>query len=104
MRTVTATICACLAAAALLPGARTARKSPSELTVILDFKGPHSRTSLNEMKREAGLILLPSGLRLSWGVAGEHPDAAYSDLAVMTFHGDCEFAAAPPRYDELGPY
>jgi len=105
MRTVHTTICVCLAAALALPlGARTARKSPSELTVILDFRGPHSRISLNEMKREAGLILLSSGVRLTWGILGENPEAVYNDLAVMTFHGDCEFAAAPPRYDELGPY
>jgi hypothetical protein len=50
------------------------------------------------------MILLSSGVRLAWGIAGEHPEAVYSDLAVMMFRGDCEFAAAPPRYDELGPY
>jgi hypothetical protein len=89
-------------------GAGVDRVSPSVLTVILDFKGPHSRTSLKEMERESGQILNSSGVHLDWRMLGEDPYASYRDLVVMTFRGACEFASAssipaPPLYDELGP-
>jgi hypothetical protein len=97
-------ICVCLIAGLAVPlGAGVDRVSPSVLTVILDFKGPHSRTSLNEMKRESGQILRSSGVQLDWRMLGEDPFASYSDLVVMTFKGACEYEPAAPLYDELGP-
>jgi len=97
-------ICVCLIAGLAVPlGAGVDRVSPSVLTVILDFKGPHSRTSLKEMKRESGQILNSSGVQLDWRMLGEDPFASYSDLVVMTFRGACEFEPAAPLYDELGP-
>jgi hypothetical protein len=97
-------ICVCLIAGlAVSLGAGVDRVSPSVLTVILDFKGPHSRTSLKEMKRESGQILSSSGVQLDWRMVGENPFASYSDLVVMTFRGACEFEPAAPLYDELGP-
>ncbi|HWF11916.1 MAG TPA: hypothetical protein VG297_25785 [Bryobacteraceae bacterium] len=92
-----------IAAVALPLGAGVDHSSPSVLTVLLDFRGPHSRASLTEMKRESGLILRSSGVELDWKMLGEDPFATYSDLVVMTFKGSCEFEPAPPRYDELGP-
>jgi hypothetical protein len=83
--------------------AGTDRVTPSVLTVILDFKGPYSRTSLQEMKRESGQILNSSGVRLQWRMLGENPLETFSDLVVMTFRGSCEYEPAAPRYDELGP-
>jgi hypothetical protein len=97
-------ICVCLIAALAVPlGAGVERMSPSVLTVILDFKGPHSPTSLKEMKRESGLILHSSGVELDWHILGEDPFASYRDLVVMTFKGACEYQPAAPIYDELGP-
>jgi hypothetical protein len=91
-----------------LPLAATAvNMPPSELTVILDFKGPHARVSVNEMKRESGVILKSTGIVLKWRMLGEDPSASYSDLVVITFNGACSYQPpepAPPRYDELGPY
>jgi len=83
--------------------ARIEQKSSSDLTVILDFKGPHSQTSMKEMEREAGLVLKSSGVRLSWRILGQDPSAVYSELVVMTFRGPCQYDPAPPRYDESGP-
>ena len=104
MRTLPVSICACLIGVLALPlGARIEQKSPPELTVILDFKGPHSQTSVKEMEREAGLVLKSSGIRLGWRVLGQDPTAAYNDLVVMTFRGACQYDPAPPRYDESGP-
>ena len=97
-------ICFCLIAGLTVPlGAGVERMSPPVLTVILDFKGPYSPVSLNEMKREAGQILRSSGVRLDWRMLGEDPYASYSDLVVMTFKGACEYEPAAPLYDELGP-
>lgn len=97
-------ICVCLIAGLAVPlGAGVDRVPPSVLTVILDFKGPHSRTSLKEMKRESGQILSASGVQLDWRMLGEDPFASYNDLVVMTFKGACEFEPAAPLYDELGP-
>lgn len=84
-------------------GAGVDVSSPSVLTVILDFKGPHSRLSLDEMERESGRILKSSGVKLAWRLVGEDPFASYDDLVVMTFKGACEYQPASPRYDELGP-
>jgi hypothetical protein len=104
MRTLPVSICACLMGVLAMPlGARIEQKSPPVLTVILDFKGPHSQTSVKEMEREAGLILKSSGIRLGWRILGEDPTAAYNSLVVMTFTGPCQYDPAPPRYDESGP-
>ncbi|HEY3823892.1 MAG TPA: hypothetical protein VGL82_05010 [Bryobacteraceae bacterium] len=94
----------CLIAGLAVPlGAGVDRVLPSLLTVILDFKGPHSRTSLKEMERESGLIMHASGVKLDWRMLGDDPTASYSDLVVMTFRGTCEYEPAAPIYDELGP-
>ena len=75
----------------------------SVLTVILDFKGPHSPSAIKEMKRESGFILKTTGVQLDWRMLGQDPSASYSDLVVMSFKGTCEYEPAAPRYDELGP-
>jgi hypothetical protein len=97
-------ICICLIAGLAVPlGAGIDRESPSILTVVLHFKGPYSRTSLEEMKRESGLILNASGVLLDWRVLGEDTPESYNDLVVMTFKGDCEYGPAPPDDNEHGP-
>ncbi len=97
-------ICVYLIAGLAVPlGAGVDRVSPSVLTVILDFKGPHSRTSLKEMQRESGRILKSTGVNLDWRMLGQDSSASYSDLVVMTFKGSCEYEPAAPIYDELGP-
>ena len=104
MRLLRCPICVYLIAGLAVPlGAGVDRVSPSVLTVILDFKGPHSRTSLIEMQRESGHILNSSGVKLDWRMLGEDPFASYSDLVVITFKGVCEYEPAAPIYDELGP-
>jgi hypothetical protein len=96
----------CLIAGLAVPlGAGVGQVSPSVLTVILDFKGPFSQASLTEMKRESGLVLQSSGVRLDWRMLGEDPYASYGDLVVMTFRGACKYEPATPIDidDELGP-
>jgi hypothetical protein len=97
-------ICACLAGILATPlDAQVDKTSTPDVTVILDFKGPRSQSSIKEMEREAGLILKASGVRLGWAMLGENPNASYNDLVVLTFKGSCEFGP-PARYGEAGPY
>jgi hypothetical protein len=83
--------------------ATVSKTAPSVLTVIMDFKGPHSPASVKEMERESGFILKSTGLKLDWRTLAEAQFSSYPDLVVMTFKGACEYAPAAPRYDELGP-
>jgi hypothetical protein len=103
MRHVVISVSLALGLALSLAAGMNAVGSPSVLTVIMDFKGPHSPSSLKEMEREAGFIMKSTGVKLDWKVLGEGEVGSFSDLVVMTFKGDCEYVPAPPRYDELGP-
>jgi hypothetical protein len=109
MRMLRVSTCICLIGCLAAPlGANIDKTTPSDLTVILDFRGPHSLVSVKEMQRESGLILHATGVRLGWRIRGEDPSASYNDLVVMTFKGACSFQSVPmpppPRYDESGPY
>jgi hypothetical protein len=76
---------------------------PSGLTVILDFRGAHSDSSILEMERESGSILKTTGLKLDWRMRDDAPRNAYPNLVVMTFNGACKFDPTARVYDELGP-
>ena len=98
-------LCACVfAGLALSLAAETVEAPPSDLTVILDFKGAWSKPAMKEMRREASHIIEASGLRLDWRQRSDASNVTFNDLVVMTFKGSCTFDPAPPRYDELGPY
>ncbi len=102
MRTFHVVICACFAGIlALPPDAQAASSSPSDVTVMLNFKGPWSQISIDTMEREAGLILKSSGFQLGWDTMGRDPRAEYKTLVVMTFRGSCEFD--PGRSQALEP-
>jgi len=97
-------ICIFLSLGLTVPlGARVDWVSPSVLTVVLDFKGPHSRVSLKEMERESDLILRSSGVQLDWRILGADPTSSHGDLVIMAFNGACKYEPAAPIYDELGP-
>lgn len=93
-------LAACLAFAAV---ATATSHIPSRLTVILDFRGAHSDSSVLEMERESGSILKTTGLKLDWRSRDDAPNGAYPNLVVMTFNGTCKFEPAPQLYDEAGP-
>jgi hypothetical protein len=88
---------------ALSLAATVDKTSPSVLTVIMDFKGPHSPASIKEMERESGFILKSTGVKLDWRLLQDAQFDSFADLVVMTFKGTCEYEPAAPRYDELGP-
>ena len=90
-------ICLFFIAALMAPRGVNAELSlHSAPTVILDFTGPWSRTSLNEMRREAGDILSASGVPLDWRILGEDGPETDRDMVVMTFRGACRYQEATP--------
>lgn len=97
------TICVCLLAALALPALAIA-PGGSDVTVVVNFKGPYSAPAVKEMQREAGQILKASGIRLDWRSRSEAADSTFNDLVVMTFKGSCVFNPLPVVVDELGPY
>ncbi len=80
------------------------QEAPSDVTVIVDIKGPYSQIAIKEMQREATQIIHTSGVRLDWQRRENIANTVFNDLVVMTFKGSCTFDPAPPIYDELGPY
>ncbi len=89
---------ACLMLAGL-PAFAAANKS--NLTIVLDFRGPYSPASIAAMKQETQGILKSAGLRLDWKSSDEAAASTFSDLVVVRFNGACEMPP-PPLYDELG--
>ena len=97
-------ICALLTVCLVFALAATASHPiPSGLTVILDFRGAHSDSSIREMELESSTILERTGLKLDWRLRNEASKDSYPDLVVMTFKGSCQFDQMPRVYDELGP-
>jgi hypothetical protein len=109
MRPVSICAClfACLAVSCLPVSMAAAPKTliiPSDVTVILDIKGPYSPIAIREMEKEATRIIKTSGIQLDWQRLESATHAVFNDLVVMTFKGSCTFDPPPPVYDELGPY
>jgi hypothetical protein len=78
--------------------------SLSDVTVILDIRGPFSPAALRQMQKEAAGIIGTSGIHLAWLSRDQAFNNTFNDLVVLTFKGACELEPGPPLYDELGPY
>lgn len=73
----------------------------TNVTIVMDFKGPYSPRSIEAMKHETQGILKDAGLRLDWKSRDEAAASSFPDLVVVTFNGACQLPP-PPLYDELG--
>jgi hypothetical protein len=104
MRILPVLICCCVTGVPVIAPAAIPNASPSDVTVVVNFKGARSARSVLEMQREADRILKSTGVRLNWVVAGADPHANYNDLVVLTFRGSCEPEPESPRGDDPGPY
>jgi hypothetical protein len=71
------------------------------VTVVLDFRGPHSARSLDEMKREVAAVL--KGVRLDWRTRAEAGTSSFDNLVVVRFKGKCVLEPVGYLYDERGP-
>jgi hypothetical protein len=76
---------------------------PERLTVVLDFTGPHSNRSIQEMKSELQTILDSTGLELDWSSPEEASKVTTDNLVVVRFNGACILEPVPYLYDERGP-
>jgi len=74
-----------------------------DLTVVLDFKGPHSASAIQEMQREAQAIIENSGVHLDWRMAEEASQNSYADLVVVRFKGACLVPRDASSYEETVP-
>jgi hypothetical protein len=76
----------------------------TDVTVVIDFNGPHSERSIDEMKREAEGILKDSGLHLDWMARSEVGKSSFPNLVLVRFNGRCVLEPEPMLYDERGPF
>ncbi len=82
-----ALLCMLLLSPAGARGTAVFSQPSSELTVVLDFKGPHSEQSVQEMQREAQRIIQDSGVHLDWRTVDQAVHHTYADLVVVYFKG-----------------
>lgn len=75
----------------------------NNLTVVLNFRGPHAARSVSEMQREAQRIVSDAGIHLDWTTAAQASRHTYSDLVVVQFTGACLIRPDATYYGELGP-
>jgi len=75
----------------------------STITVVLDFKGPHSDPSIVVMKKELAKILGGTGARFEWRSPEEASASTAENLVVVRFQGRCILEPDPMLYDERGP-
>ena len=90
-----------VASCALLAGAAT--RSPSTLTVVMDFQGSRSERALAAMERETEGILSAAGMRLDWRFPAEAARENFEDLVVVRFKGACKVEPMPALGGESGP-
>src|ERR1017187_1659046 len=90
----------CLLAMIGLPGVACA----ADVTVVIDFDGPHSDSSVQQMKRETEDIFKSAGVHLEWRRRGDVGLGSYENLVVVHFKGKCVLEPVPILYDERGPF
>jgi hypothetical protein len=83
--------------------AALAADAPKVMTVVLDFRGPHTGTSIEAMKREVETVLRDTGIAFAWPSRSEAALDSYSNLVVARFNGKCILEPVPYLYDERGP-
>lgn len=94
MRLVSLCAFACLAASTALG---------EGITIVLDFQGPRSESSVAEMKREFAGIMKDSDLRFDFRSRSQASQEELTDLIVVRFKGKCVLEPVGYLYDERGP-
>jgi hypothetical protein len=74
------------------------------LTIVLDFQGPRSERSVDEMKRELEGLMKDSGLVFNWRLRSEAQQESFPNLVVVRFKGKCVMEPVGYLYDERGPF
>ncbi len=76
----------------------------ADITVVVDFDGPHSERSVQQMKRETEEIFKPAGLHIDWRARTDVGRESYENLVLVHFKGKCMLQPVAMLYDERGPY
>jgi hypothetical protein len=76
----------------------------ADVTIVVDFEGPHSERSVEQMKRETAEIVKDSGLHLEWRAREQVGGNSYPNLVLVRFTGRCVLEPVPVLYDERGPF
>jgi hypothetical protein len=76
---------------------------PTELTIVLDFEGPHSEDSVAEMKRETASILKPAGFVFDWHIRNEVGHSSYPNLILVKLRGECWMDPSVRSHPANGP-
>ena len=97
-------LCALALASMASFGKAAAPVYSKKLTIVLDFRGPHSAQSIAEMKHELEGIMQGSGLAIDWRLRDEASQDSFDNLVVVRFNGKCILEPVPFLYDERGPY
>ena len=80
------------------------RAFAADITVVLNFDGPHSDRSVQQMKRETEDIFKTAGVHLAWRARSEVGSKSYENLVMVHFKGKCILEPVPMLYDERGPF
>ncbi|HEV3198584.1 MAG TPA: hypothetical protein VGZ73_11765 [Bryobacteraceae bacterium] len=73
------------------------------LTIVLEFQGPHSDRSIDEMKHELETVMKGTGLTFDWRTRGQAGGESFANLVLVRFKGKCVLEPVPYLYDERGP-
>jgi hypothetical protein len=76
----------------------------ADITVVIDFDGPYSDRSVEQMKRETAEIMKDSGLHLEWKARDTVGADSFPNLVLVRFKGRCVLEPEPMLYDERGPF
>ncbi|HMC58462.1 MAG TPA: hypothetical protein VKJ01_04655, partial [Candidatus Solibacter sp.] len=87
--------------ATMLTAATSARSAG--VTIVLDFQGPRSERSVQEMKREFEAIMKATGLAFEWRLRDDANLVTSNHLVVVRFKGKCVLEPVGYLYDERGP-
>jgi hypothetical protein len=74
-----------------------------DVTIVLDFHGPHSARSVSEMKHEFEGIMKQSGVTFDWRLPSQVEGKSFPNLVVVRFKGKCVLQPVGYLYDERGP-
>jgi len=76
---------------------------PGALTIVLEFQGPHSDRSIDEMKHELENVMKDTGLTFDWRTRSQAKGESFPNLVVVRFKGKCVLEPVAYLYDERGP-
>jgi len=96
-------ICALSAAVLTVSAWGAEARHPIPLTIVLDFRGPHTERSVTEMKHEFESLIKDSSISVDWRMRGEVKSEVAGNLVLVRFQGKCVLEPAPYLIDERGP-